>query len=381
VNLYRDAIRNISLEDNKPDVIVCGLPEIIEERCGISKWTRDAKKTELSDLEQLVADMAKNNQMLLDQWGFNLETEERVDVPDTDRDFHNALKGKAMEFDIPTQLLLYSTMEDFLKRGTGAKIRTQEPATVAWNFGTAIYYKANGKPWRLAKLRDDTCYVGISFFHNQLNRDKNIQTSMAQVFTHNGEGMVLRGTDVSEDIHTGETHLSLKQSRELMNDALIKYAERAKRDPSRVVLHKTTSFSTEEKAGFDAAIGNKSKDYVTINRRNEYRFLRTGIYPVLRGTMIHLSPNQCVLYTSGYIPRTRTYPGSRIPEPLLVTRTGDSEMRDVCKEIMGLTKLNWNTTSFATSLPITLEFAQKVGKVLAELEPNAKIQNHYRFYM
>jgi len=381
VNLYTNAIKEISLEDDKPHVIVCALPQIIEERCGISKWTREAKKDNFTDLEQLAADMAAENQSLLDNWGFNFEMPERIHTPDTDRDFHNALKGKAMQFDIPIQILLDSTVTDFLQRDTGIRIRTQEPATVAWNFGTAIYYKANGKPWRLARLRDDTCYVGVSFFRNLLSPDRNVQTSMAQVFTHNGEGMVLRGTDVVQDEITRETHLSLKQAKELMIDALAKYSERAKRNPTRVVIHKTTRFSDEEKAGFDLAIGDKAKDYVTINRHNIFRFLRTGNYPVLRGTMVHLAANQCVLFTSGYISRVRTYPGSRIPEPLLVTRQGDSELKDVCKEIMGLTKLNWNTTAFATSLPITLEFAQKVGRVLSELDPDAKVQNHYRFYM
>lgn len=381
VNLYRNAIRGISLEDDKPHVIVCALPEIIEERCGISEWTRGAKKAELSSIEELATEMASENQTLLDAWGFTFQTEERKETADTDHDFHNALKGKSMEFNIPIQLLLYSTIKDFLPHGDSTRTKTQEPATVAWNFGTAIYYKANGKPWRLAKLHDDTCYVGISFFHNLLSPDRNVQTSMAQVFTHNGEGIVLRGTDVVEDERTKEMHLSQKQARELMIDALSKYEERAKRDPRRVVIHKTTRFSDDEKAGFDTAIGSKAKDYVTINRRTVFRFLRTGNYPVLRGTMVHLTANQCVLFTSGYIPRTRTYPGSRIPEPLLISREGDSELKEVCKEIMGLTKLNWNTTAFATSLPITLEFALKVGRVLSELEPDAKIQNHYRFYM
>ncbi len=164
-----------------------------------------------------------------------------VNLSDKDLDFHNALKGKVMPFSIPIQLILSSTIRGFLEMH--GKREIQEPATVAWNFATAAYYKANGKPWRLAKLRQDTCYVGISFFHNLLNPNKEIQTSMAQVFTHNGEGIVLRGTDVVEDKITRETHLSQKQAYELMADALKKYEKRAHRDPARVVIHKTTLFS------------------------------------------------------------------------------------------------------------------------------------------
>lgn len=57
------------------------------------------------------------------------------------------------------------------------------------------------------------------------------------------------------------------------------------------------------------------------------------------------------------------------------------KLYQVCKEISGLTKLNWNTTEFATLLPITLEFAGKVSKILSEIDEEKPFQNHYRFYM
>jgi hypothetical protein len=323
---------------------------------------------------------------MLDEWGFGLEERGISEPSDIDLDFHNALKGKVMKFGIPVQLLLTSTINGFFSQTPGKRRQVQEPSSIAWNFATAAYYKANGKPWRLAKLRQDTCFVGISFFRNLLSPRVDIQTSMAQVFTHNGEGIVLRGTDVVEDEETGETHLSKKEAHDLMTDALRRYKIRADRDPARVVIHKTSLFSDDEKSGFDAAIKDRLRDYVTIHRQCDFRFLRTGRYPALRGTMIALSNDKCALYTSGYIPRVRTYPGSRVPEPLLITRTGDSELFEVCKEIMGLTKLNWNTTAFATVLPITLAFAKKVGAVLSELDPNELDPNkglpdHYRFYM
>jgi len=101
----------------------------------------------------------------------------------------------------------------------------------------------------------------------------------------------------------------------------------------------------------------------------------------LRGTMIKLADNEYILYTSGYTPRIRTYPGHSIPQPLLIHHIGDSETKEICREILGLTKLNWNTTAFATYLPITLAFSKKVGEVLSELDKSKPIQNHYRFFM
>lgn len=378
VNLFKDKVKALSMEDNRPDVIICTMPSDIEEYCGISEKTRGAKRPKFTPEEKLISELKSKGNKFLDEWG--LEVQEPMER-DLDLDFHNALKGKIMEFGIPIQLLRESTARGFLDYGNPSVKRIQEPATFSYNFATALYYKANGKPWRLAKLRQDTCYVGISFYHNLLSPKLDVETSMAQVFTHNGEGMVLRGTDVVIDQRTREAHMSQKQAYELMKEALKSYEERAGRQPSRVVIHKKTSFYDVEREGFMGAIGNQSHDFVAITDRHSYRFARTGQYPVLRGTSICLSERRWLLYTSGYIPRVRTYPGHRIPSPLLLNHQGDSQINEICEEILGLTKLNWNTTSFATLWPITLEFSKDVGKVLSELPEGSPIQNHYRFYM
>lgn len=380
-NLYKEKVRVISLEDNRPDVIICTLPQKIEEHCGTSKGTRRMKKPKLTPEAKLRAELKEKGQSFLEQWGLEIDSEEEHEAPETSRDLRNALKGRVMEFGIPIQILRESSAGGFLNYGQPSVKVTQEPASVAWNLSTALYYKANGKPWRLAKLRQDTCYVGISFFHNQLNPNPDVQTSMAQVFTHNGEGIVLRGTDVFVDRITRQPHMSERQSQELIAEALKTYEEKAGRNPTRVTIHKTSTFFQEERTGIDKTIGPLARDFVTINPRHDFRVLRDGQYPALRGTMIYLTKQQCLLYTTGYIPRVRTYPGHRIPQPLLITHRGDSEMKEVCKEIMGLTKLNWNTAAFATYLPITLEFSQRVGKVLSELPEGRPLQNHYRFYM
>jgi hypothetical protein len=296
-------------------------------------------------------------------------------------DFRNALKGRVMKSNIPIQLLRESTARAIVEYPDSTFKIGQAPATFAWNLSTGLYYKAHGRPWRLAKLTIGTCYVGISFYQNLLSPNLNLETSMAQVFTHSGEGFVLRGSDVTVDRITREPHLTKFQAADLLNDSIKKYTEKAGNPPNRVVIHKTSLFSKEEELGFDEAIGKMAKDYVTISKNVDLRFLRTGKYPVLRGTVISLTSDQHLLYTTGFIPRVRTYPGHRIPRPLLITHHGDSEIKLICSEILGLTKLNWNTTSFSTQLPITLEFAQRVGKVLSELPESINLQDHYRFYM
>ena len=118
---------------------------------------------------------------------------------------------------IPSQLLRESTMDCILNYEKGKTSLRQEPASFAWNFSTGLFYKANGKPWRLAKLRQDTCYVGISFYQEKGNRD--MQTSMAQVFTSDGQGLVLRGTQVYVDEYSEEPHLTESQAYKLLKDS------------------------------------------------------------------------------------------------------------------------------------------------------------------
>lgn len=382
VQLYIKKIKNIIEEDNPPDVILCGISNDIDKYCGISEMTRGAKTPKPTKLQKQVEDFKKKNQKFLTEWGIVPIINERKKV--IGYDLRNSLKGKVMglESSVPIQLLRESTADAMLNFDPEKKRIKQDPAAFSWNLSTALYYKANGKPWRLAKLRDDTCYVGISFYRDKLSYNKDMQTSMAQVFTHSGEGFVLRGTEVYIDEKSKEPHLSESQAKNLLINALDKYVTKARRNPVRVIVHKSTLFTKAEERGFSEAIGKAWKDFVTISKRNDgIRFLRQGSYPVLRGTLITLKENKHILFTSGYIPRIRTYPGHRIPSPLLIVHEGDSEITEICNEILGLTKLNWNTTAFSTELPITLQFSKEVGKVLSELEKDSPLKNHYRYYM
>jgi hypothetical protein len=377
-DLFIGKMQKITLEDSLPDVVICALPEEIEEYCGISERTRGAKSPKFTALERTIEELKKQGQSSLYQWCVDLDTPSK---PLKSYDLRNAIKGKAMKFNMPTQVLRETTARAVLEYPASSYKISQKPAAFAWNLATGLYYKAHGRPWRLAKLTHGTCYVGVSFYRNLRNPDWNLETSMAQVFTHSGEGFVLRGSDVMIDERTREPHLTPAQAHELLRDSIDKYTLKAGHSPNRIVIHKTSLFSEEERSGFDRAVGELPRDYVAISEDTDLRFLRTGKYPVLRGTVISLTPNQHLLYTTGYTARIRTYPGLRIPKPLLITHDGDSETELICREILGLTKLNWNTTAFSTQLPITLEFAQRVGKVLSELPPNAALKDHYRFYM
>ena len=122
-------------------------------------------------------------------------------------------------------------------------------------------------------------------------------------------------------------------------------------------------------------------DLVTLEKRG-IQFFRYGSYPPLRGTWVKFDERDFLLYTRGYIPFLRTYPGMRVPQPLeLLEHHGDTAPDELLTEIMALTKMNWNSADFACEEPMTLAFARKVGEILSELPPGATPQSEYRFYM
>ena len=379
-NLIVSKVEKFIQEDSPPDVILLALPPDIEEYCGIGDRTHGAKRPSFTETERLIAELKESGQRFLDDWGLEVSGEPEA-PPEKDYDLRNAVKGKVMRLHqaIPVQIVRDGPAQKFLS-GDGVRDGSLIPSHFAWNLATALYYKAKGKPWRLAKFPKGSCYVGISFFRDLRHPDQRLQTSMAQVFTHSGDGFVLRGSEVYVDEGTREAHLSEKQARDLLADVLAKYREKAG-EPTRTVLHKTSGFSADERRGFLSVIGNLPYDLVSFHDDDPIRFLRYGNYPVPRGTLVTLSKGEHVLYSSGYVPRVRYYPGARVPQPLHIRHEGASPIRPVAEEILGLTKLNWNTTTFATRRPITLEFARQVGKVLSELEPGATVQDHYRFYM
>lgn len=377
VNLFVDKIKNILMEE-EVDVIICALPYLIEEYCGISEFTYGAKRRrKKTSLEKKIEDLKSKGQMFLSDW--IIETDEIKE--DVGYDFRNMLKGRVLQYGIPIQLLRETTARGIVEYPSNKYPVRQSPTPFAWNFSTALYYKGLGKPWRLAKLSKGSCYVGISFYRSYLKHDRNLQVSMAQVFLDTGEGFVLRGGDVEVDRDTREPKLTKEQAYGLLNDALLKYQDKVGTKPNRVVIHKTSLYSEQEEKGFNEAIEDAKRDFIALSTRHNVRFLRTGKYPVLRGSMISVTPNECYLFTSGFIPRVRTYPAHRVPRPLRIIHKGDSEMRFICEEILGLTKLNWNTTAFSTQMPITLHFAKEVGKVLSELPDAIEVRDHYKFYM
>lgn len=367
--------------DPPPDVVAIVMPPFVQDVCQhVGEEMRRRPAAALTPTESFAKSMskaeAKTNQGFFD---FDFAGDEQTD----DRgfwNFHHALKARAMRAGIPTQLIW-----ERILRGEQT---SQDPASIAWNLMTALYYKAGNIPWEVEGLPADTCFLGISFFKGGLHADASTHTSLAQVFSGHGEGLVMKGGKAIKE-RKKAAHMDRRTAEQLVSDALSLYEQHHPGTQARrLVIHKTSQFLPDEIAGIDAAIPDRMRlDLVSLTSGSDIRFLRTGTHPPLRGTYVKLSDHETLLFTVGYVPEFRQYPGAKNPEPIVLRHDrGDSTRETICQEVMALTKLNWNSCAYASKQPITTLFADTVGSIMGEYlalpeAERGKLQTKYRFFM
>ncbi len=361
VDLYVTELKFLS-KNKYPHVVICALPEKLSEH--LMPETEDFEEGEESEIES--ASSAQNED----------ELESPVNI--REQNFRRRLKAKAMQYGIPIQIV-----KDRIAKPTSKGL--QDPATVAWNFFTALYYKASGTPWGMKKVDSSIiCYAGISFYKN---RDRSTtQTSIAQIFDELGKGVILRGEDpVITRRDDPVPHMSGEQAFKLLDTALEEYRQAVKIAPQRMVVHKTSHYNTAEMEGLEQAAKKHhihALDLVSIQDLTNYRAFRDGLYPPLRGTHIGFDETNHLLYTRGSVPHYETFTGKYIPDPLRIRLFKYDESPDViCDEILALTKMNWNNAQFDRKMPITLQCARNVGDILKYLDEDDKMELRYSFYM
>ena len=154
--------------------------------------------------------------------------------------------------------------------------------------------------------------------------------------------------------------------------------------PARLVVLKTSRFNDDEAGGMLAAAKEcdiPQQDLVWVSESAHQTMFREGDYPPLRGSSVHLG-SDLLLFTRGSVPYYRTYPGARVPRPLLLRPYQcDTPIGDLGAEVLALTKMNWNGTQFDQASPIPIAAARKVGRVLKYVSAGQMEQSDYRYYM
>jgi len=364
-DLFIDELRALTEANAAPDVVIIALP-----------------------LEVIASVNATGDDDLVEDDRPTVDDAAEAPTEPSGVDFRARLKIAAMRYGVPIQIVwpvLYDPTAKIPLKTKPENVReVQEDATRAWNFYTALYYKAGGLPWRLARdarqLR--SCFVGISFHKSPDGQYLN--TSTAQMFDERGEGLILRGGRAAELSDDRRPYMTEGHAHDLLSRSLRNFRDQHSHYPARVVLHKSSPFHPEEMAGFEAAIEDcdiDNLDCLAISK-SALRLFREGHYPPLRGTLLRLDGDRAVIYTRGGVDFFRTYTGMYVPRPLLIRSQAPSQpVSHNAAEILALTKMNWNNTQFDNGFPITLAASKKVGKILKFVSEDDPLKTRYSFFM
>jgi len=354
LNLINDRLGSLHQKQPNPDVVFIALPSEIIKMCKIPGQVT----SRITLAHRRFGSILTEDQMR------------------GDYDFHNIIKVMGMKNHLPTQLVLPSTLDLERKRFV------QDLATRAWNLTVATYYKSKGIPWKLTELETGTCYAGVSFYRElDPKGEQSMRASVAQIFLHTGETLILRGDPFEWLEFSREPRLNEEQASALCKKIINAYIKTHKEPPERLVIHKSSMFTDEEKNGFlNNAV--KQVDLLTLSQ-SSIDWYRDGSYPIVRGIVIKAPGPEFFIFTLGHIPQLLTFPKPGIPIPVRVRVANlDSPERKMCKEILSLTRLNWNNADFCDQMPITVSAADRIGDILSEarareIEPS----DEYKFYM
>ena len=283
-----------------------------------------------------------------------------------ERNFHHQMKARLLDTKAVVQIVRETTLVP-PPEGTRSGRTLEDPATVAWNLCTTAFFKASGRPWRQARVRPGICYVGLVFKRHDTEPDSGNACCGAQMFLDSGDGLVFRGAVgpwYSEDRR--EFHLSHEKAAELMALIFDSYQKNYGEAPTELFIHGRKRFDDAEWEGFRSAVP-KGTDLVgvRITHASGLKLYTQREMPALRGMALPITDRRGFLWTKGFVPRLRTYPGWEVPNPLFVDiHRGDANIRTVMEDVMCLTKVNFNGCIFADGLPVTLKFADAVGEIL-----------------
>jgi hypothetical protein len=293
-----------------------------------------------------------------------------------ENNFHNQLKIKLLKFKILTQIIKEGTIAFHEYPALFERKRESETA-ISWNLATTIYYKIGGIPWKLENVRPGVCYLGLSFKKDDTNQNPTFACCAAQMFLDSGNGVVFRGrVGPYYNTETKEYHLTKESAFKLLSQALESFKkENLDSQPKEIFIHGRTFFNDEEWKGFTEAVNDDIKLVgVRIRNENIFKLFRNGDYPILRGSAFIKNERTAYLWTKGFIPRIQSVLGLETPNPLSIQIVkGEAQIDSVCKDILALTKLNYNSCIYCDGQPVTLKFSNLIGEILTA-GPNENLE-------
>lgn len=398
-NLYIETVDRMAKLDARPALAICVVPDEVYENCRPQSHVPVAERSDVArtkaaekGLQQAVAERkSPQDRLFADEEPFVDEVDQFETARSLSSDFRRQLKARMMEHELPVQIIKESTLRVTPQVRNGER-GTNPLSDRLWNFGTAIFYKCGAKPWKTPWAREGVCYVGLAY---KLTEDGRNACCAAQMFLDSGDGVVFVGEFgpwYSEE--RGEFHLPPAKAEALLRGTIETYKQEDGRALKEIFLHAQSGIDLKEYEGFQRACP-EGVNLVAIRVRQDraglrlYRYdanpnvSKRGQHPVQRGVFWQRSECHGLLFTNGFKPRIATYDGFEVPVPLAITvQHGNADLLQVAKDILGLTKLNYNSCQLGEGRPITVKYSDRVGEILLANPgvPSHKWKHNFKYY-
>lgn len=312
-------------------------------------------------------------------------------------DAHDELKAIGAHFGIATQVINDRAIDFTYK------------CSLSWRLAIALYVKAGGTPWKLAKVPgvpDDTAYIGLAYAIRSVGDATHFVTCCSQVFDMDGGGMqfvAFQANDAIADEYEARTNpfLSRADMRAVLTRSLRLYQEsHAGRLPRRLVIHKTTAFKEGELDGVrDATVPIPEVECLEVSARSAWRGVwmvnapgrnppvKPDGYPVPRGALQMHSGSSALLWVGGNAPAAAGgadyfQGGKSIPKPILMRRhLGRGPFDLLATEALALTKMDWNNDALYDPVPVTIMYSKRLSRTISNVPSLPGHTYPYRLFM
>ncbi len=287
-------------------------------------------------------------------------------------DLHDYIKAYAAQKQIATQFIQESTLSDM------------QTCQVNWWLSLSFYVKAQRTPWVLNGLETSTAFVGIGYSVSRYKDRNKVVLGCSHIYNSLGQGLKYRLSRVDDCYFDKQNNPYLSYQDAYKFGTLIRelFYNTMGDIPKRVVVHKRTHFKRNEINGIVDSLkksGVEHIDLIEINFEDNARFislyltdgvLLPSMFPLSRGSCFLINGLTALLWTHGIVPSVkasnRSYylGGKNIPIPLKIKKHyGASNIGTIATEILGLSKMNWNSFDLYSKLPATIQTSNEIARI------------------
>jgi argonaute-like protein implicated in RNA metabolism and viral defense len=301
---------------------------------------------------------------------------------------HDYIKAYAAQKQIATQFIRERTIE------------SEFHCQIMWALSLALYVKSGRTPWVVNGIQPDTAFAGIGYSVMDAPSGNNVVVGCSHIYSSDGRGMKYKLSKIQDCSFDRKKNPYLSEEEAYRIGLNIKelFYKSFSELPKRVVIHKRTPFRKEEISGLVNSLssaGIRNIDLLEITFEDNLKCFalneqctQVDGFPVRRGMCFPISKNVMYLLTHGIAPSVKSpgrkyfQGGKSVPLPLrIVKHYGSGDMAQIATEILGLSKMNWNSFGLYSKLPCTIESSNEIARIGWLLSQFEGSLYDYRFFM